>query len=80
MRASLQNQVDIQWDVIVIGGGATGAGVAFDASSRGFKHCCLNRLILERYFEPQHKTAAWRGKVSGTGDIVLVIEALKERG
>ena len=24
------------WDVLVIGGGATGAGVAVDAASRGF--------------------------------------------
>ena len=31
------------WDVIIIGGGATGAGVAVDAASRGF-----STLLLER--------------------------------
>jgi glycerol-3-phosphate dehydrogenase len=31
------------WDVVVIGGGATGAGVAVDAATRGF-----STLLLER--------------------------------
>jgi glycerol-3-phosphate dehydrogenase len=31
------------WDIIVIGGGAVGAGVALDASSRG-----LETLLIER--------------------------------
>ena len=26
-----------QWDVVVIGGGATGLGIAVDAAQRGFK-------------------------------------------
>ena len=32
------------WDLIVIGGGATGLGTAVDAASRGFK-----TLLLEKY-------------------------------
>lgn len=31
------------WDIVVIGGGATGAGIAVDAASRGY-----SVLLLER--------------------------------
>jgi glycerol-3-phosphate dehydrogenase len=34
---------DLKWDVIVIGGGATGLGVALDSTSRGYK-----TLLLEQ--------------------------------
>ncbi len=36
------NETD-EWDVIIIGGGATGLGVAVDAASRGF-----STLLLEQ--------------------------------
>ena len=29
------------WDFLIIGGGATGVGVAVDAASRGYKVCLL---------------------------------------
>ena len=32
---------DTVWDVVVIGGGATGAGIAVDAASRGLKTVLL---------------------------------------
>ena len=32
-----QLREDTVWDVVVIGGGATGAGIALDAASRGQK-------------------------------------------
>ena len=32
------------WDIVVIGGGATGLGTAVDAASRGFK-----TLLLEKH-------------------------------
>ena len=34
---------DIQWDVIIIGGGASGLGAALEATSRGYK-----TLLLEQ--------------------------------
>ncbi len=34
------------WDVVVVGGGATGLGVAVDAATRGFSVLCLNWMIL----------------------------------
>ena len=39
----LKKQADKVWDIIVIGGGATGLGVAQDAASRGYK-----TLLLEQ--------------------------------
>ena len=36
------------WDMIVIGGGATGAGIAVDAASGGMTCCCWSRAILAR--------------------------------
>ncbi len=39
-RDTLLKQIDqkqLLWDVLVIGGGATGLGVALDAVSRGYK-------------------------------------------
>ena len=38
----LKNEPD-GWDVIVIGGGATGLGVAVDAASRGYKTVLLEQ-------------------------------------
>ena len=32
------------WDMIVIGGGATGLGVALDAASRGYKTLLLEQV------------------------------------
>ena len=38
------NKVD-QWDIIVIGGGASGLGIAVDASKRGYKTLLLESHI-----------------------------------
>lgn len=42
--AALQQAAQAQWDLIVIGGGITGAGIALDAAVRG-----LQVLLLEKY-------------------------------
>lgn len=39
----LQNAIDNKFDLIVIGGGVTGAGIALDASSRGLKVCLIEK-------------------------------------
>ena len=36
-----QIQENYEWDVIVIGGGATGLGIALDATTRGYKTLLL---------------------------------------
>ena len=69
------------WDMIVIGGGATGAGVAVDAATRG-----LAVLLLEREDFAKGTSSRSTKLVHGgvryleQGNISLVMEALKERG
>ena len=69
------------WDIIVIGGGATGAGIAVDAASRG-----LAALLLEREDFAKGTSSRSTKLVHGgvryleQGNISLVMEALKERG
>lgn len=70
-----------QWDVIVIGGGATGLGIALDSASRGYQ-----TLLLERYDFTQGTSSRSTKLVHGgvrylrQGQISLVFEALRERG
>ncbi|WP_455170349.1 FAD-dependent oxidoreductase [Aegicerativicinus sediminis] len=70
-----------KWDIIVIGGGASGLGVAVEAASRG-----LNTLLLEQYDfakgTSSKSTKLLHGGVRylAQGDVGLVIEALRERG
>lgn len=69
------------WDVIIIGGGATGLGAAVDAASRGFK-----TLLLEQYDFAKGTSSRSTKLIHGglrylqQGNISLVIEALRERG
>jgi len=69
------------WDLIVIGGGATGAGVAVDAANRGYAV-----LLLERgdfgVGTSSRSTKLVHGGVRylRQGHIGLVLEALRERG
>lgn len=69
------------WDIVVIGGGATGIGVAVDAASRGY-----DVLLLEQYDFGKGTSSRSTKLVHGgvryleQGNISLVMEALKERG
>ncbi len=69
------------WDVIVIGGGATGAGIAFDAASRGFRTLLLEQEDFGKGTSSRSTKLLHGGvRYLAQGDLVLVIEALKERG
>lgn len=69
------------WDVIVIGGGATGLGAAVEAASRGYE-----TLLLEAGDFAQGTSSRSTKLVHGgvrylqQGDVSLVLEALRERG
>lgn len=69
------------WDFVVVGGGATGAGIAVDAASRGY-----NVLLLEQDDFGKGTSSRSTKLVHGgvryleQGNISLVMEALKERG
>src|SRR5205807_10385142 len=45
-RVASAGMVTLSTDVLVVGGGATGAGVAWDAALRGFKVILADRLDL----------------------------------
>ena len=68
-------------DLIVIGGGATGAGIAVDAATRGYA-----TLLLEQHDFGKGTSSRSTKLVHGgvryleQGNISLVMEALKERG
>jgi glycerol-3-phosphate dehydrogenase len=69
------------WDLVVIGGGATGAGVAVDAASRGY-----SVLLVERGDFGSGTSSRSTKLVHGgvrylrQGHVRLVLDALKERG
>jgi glycerol-3-phosphate dehydrogenase len=69
------------WDIVVIGGGATGVGIAVDAASRGYEV-----LLLEQHDFGKGTSSRSTKLVHGgvryleQGNISLVMEALKERG
>jgi glycerol-3-phosphate dehydrogenase len=69
------------WDLLVIGGGATGAGIAVDAAARG--HAVL--LVEQDDFGKGTSSRSTKLVHGGVrylqqGNISLVMEALKERG
>lgn len=69
------------WDILVVGGGATGVGIAVDAASRGY-----DVLLLEQHDFGKGTSSRSTKLVHGgvryleQGNVALVMEALKERG
>lgn len=77
----LQKQAGIIWDVIVIGGGATGLGVALDCASRGYKTLLLEQSDFARGTSSRSTKLVHGGvRYMAQGDLLLVMEALHERG
>src|SRR3984957_6081429 len=69
------------WDMIVVGGGATGVGVAIDAASRGYDVLLLEQSDFGKGTSSRSTKLAHGGlRYLGQGNIGLVLEALKERG
>ncbi len=72
---------DGYWDMLIIGGGATGLGCALDAASRGYK-----TLLVEQHDFAKGTSSRSTKLVHGgvrylqQGNISLVLEALHERG
>lgn len=81
LLAELQREPETRWDVIVIGGGATGLGVALDAVTRGFKTLLLEQADFAKGTSSRSTKLVHGGvRYLAQGDVVLVMEALKERG
>src|SRR5437763_11875142 len=69
------------WDILIIGGGATGLGTAVDAASRGYR----TLLLEQRDFASGTSSRSTKLVHGGVryleqGNLKLVREALKERG
>ena len=80
----IQNLKDYEprkWDIIVIGGGATGLGVALDAVTRGYKTILLEQSDFAKATSSRSTKLVHGGvRYLAQGDILLVTEALHERG
>jgi glycerol-3-phosphate dehydrogenase len=69
------------WDVIIIGGGATGLGTAVDAASRGYKTLLLEQSDFAKGTSSRSTKLVHGGvRYLAQGDVALVYEALHERG
>ena len=69
------------WDVLVIGGGATGLGVALDSTTRGFSTLLLEQADFSKGTSSRSTKLVHGGvRYLAQGDISLVLEALHERG
>jgi glycerol-3-phosphate dehydrogenase len=83
-RTEMWRRVDahpMTWDMIVVGGGATGVGVAIDAASRGYDVLLLEQSDFGKGTSSRSTKLAHGGvRYLEQGNIGLVMEALKERG
>ena len=69
------------WDILIIGGGATGVGCAVDAASRGFDVLLLEQSDFGKGTSSRSTKLVHGGvRYLAQGNISLVREALKERG
>lgn len=70
-----------KWDFIVIGGGATGVGVALEAASRGYRIALLEQNDFASGTSSRSTKLIHGGvRYLQQGNVSLVLEALKERG
>ena len=83
-RISLLNDIRREgpyWDVIVIGGGATGLGTALESVSRGYRTLLLEQSDFAKATSSRSTKLVHGGvRYLQQGNVSLVMEALKERG
>lgn len=81
MIERLQAHGDKPWDVLVIGGGASGLGAALEAASRGYSALLLEQSDFAKGTSSRSTKLIHGGvRYLAQGDISLVYEALHERG
>jgi len=83
-RSAMVSQIanaDLIWDVLVIGGGATGLGVALDAVTRGYKTLLVEQSDFAKGTSSRSTKLVHGGvRYLAQGDVSLVREASVERG
>ena len=79
--AELQHDIKNIRDIIIIGGGATGLGLALDAVTRGYKTLLLEQSDFAKGTSSRSTKLIHGGvRYLAQGDVLLVKEALHERG
>jgi len=69
------------WDMLIVGGGATGIGIAVDAASRGYDILLVEQSDFGKGTSSRSTKLIHGGvRYLQQGNITLVMEALKERG
>ncbi|MEO6539132.1 MAG: FAD-dependent oxidoreductase, partial [Ferruginibacter sp.] len=82
-RAEMLQQLNDNsiWDIIIIGGGATGLGAAVDAATRGYKTLLVEQEDFAKGTSSRSTKLVHGGvRYLAQGNIKLVMDALKERG
>lgn len=80
-RKEMLSRLDEQWDLLIIGGGATGLGAAVDASSRGLKTLLVEQADFAKATSSRSTKLIHGGlRYLQQGNLSLVLEALRERG
>ncbi|MGK2862760.1 MAG: FAD-dependent oxidoreductase [Chitinophagaceae bacterium] len=70
-----------EWDLLVIGGGATGLGIALDATARGYKTLLVEQVDFAKGTSSRSTKLVHGGvRYLAQGDVKLVREASVERG
>jgi glycerol-3-phosphate dehydrogenase len=83
-RESMVSRLEAEprsWDVLVIGGGASGLGCAIEAASRGYRTALFEAADFARGTSSRSTKLVHGGvRYLKQGNVSLVLEALKERG
>ena len=81
MLLKLKKEQNKIWDILVIGGGATGLGTSLDATTRGYKTLLLEQSDFAKGTSSRSTKLVHGGvRYLAQGDVSLVLEALHERG
>ena len=69
------------WDLLIVGGGATGLGTAIESASRGYRTLLLEQSDFAKGTSSRSTKLVHGGvRYLQQGNVSLVLEALRERG
>lgn len=81
MLARLLAPGEAPWDVLVVGGGASGLGTAVEAASRGYRAALIEGHDFAKATSSRSTKLVHGGvRYLQRGNVALVLEALRERG
>ena len=81
MIENLERQGSEPWDLVIIGGGATGLGALLDAASRGCRVLLIERADFAKGTSSRSTKLIHGGvRYLRQGNVPLVRESLRERG